>query len=85
MSNVSFPRKQATELADLTVSIDDALEQLATLLASLRLYMLGGLDPDGMHGFVLEGVRDLDTNQPACRHATPVGDYCRWCAESPEG
>ena len=84
MSNVQFPRKQAIELADLTVTIDDALEKLTELLATLRLYMLGGLDPDGMHGFVLEGVRDIETTASVCRHDMPIGELW-WCSESPEG
>ena len=22
---------------------------------------------------------------PTCRHETPIGDYCQYCAETPEG
>lgn len=85
MSNVQFPRKQAIELADLTVTIEDAMEKLAQAISTLRLYMLGGLDPDGHHAFVLDGVRDLDTTAPVCRHGFPIGDFCQYCNETPEG
>jgi hypothetical protein len=35
-------------------------------------------------------VKDLDDIDrghgiPTCRHETPIGDYCQYCAETPEG
>jgi hypothetical protein len=31
----------------------------------------------------VETLDDLDRGhgQPVCRHDTPIGDFCRWCAE----
>jgi hypothetical protein len=35
----------------------------------------------------LEELRYQSHNEhaPLCRHETPIGEFCRWCAESPEG
>ena len=28
---------------------------------------------------------DLDPNPGECRHGTPIGDWCAYCNETPEG
>jgi hypothetical protein len=73
-------RDQALELLTLVGAIETSLHRARSQLADIR-YRLNG---------ILWPVKDLDDLErghgtPTCRHATPIGDYCAYCAETPEG
>lgn len=75
--------EQREEAIDLLTRIGQAetlLVQARSRLGDIR-YRLNAL---------IWPVKDLDDleqghSTPTCRHNTPIGDYCQYCVETPEG
>lgn len=67
-----------------TIQVESLIEDTQLVLAQLQR-LLHSLTTDG-HNPRYDGF-DQDTVivPNACRHAVPVGDWCSYCAETPEG
>jgi hypothetical protein len=73
-------RNQTLELLTFVGAIETSLLRARSQLADIR-YRLN---------VMLWPVKDLDDidrghGSPTCRHETPIGDYCPYCTETPEG
>jgi len=73
-------RNQTLELLTFVGAIETSLLRARSQLADIR-YRLN---------VMLYPVKDLDDidrghGSPTCRHETPIGDYCPYCTETPEG
>jgi hypothetical protein len=80
MNLTDAQRDQALELLTLVGAIETSLHRARSQLGDIR-YRLNA---------ILWPVKDLDDidhghGSPTCRHQTPIGDYCPYCTETPEG
>ena len=65
-----------------TIQVESLIEDTELVLAQLKR-LLHTLAKDG-HNPKFDGFDDVIVPN-ACRHAVPVGDWCSYCAETPEG
>ncbi len=80
MSLTDDQRNQTLELLTLVGAIETSLLRAKSQLADIR-YRLN---------VILWPVKDLDDvdrgyGKPSCRHDVPLGEYCPYCTETPEG
>jgi len=67
------PRPELDALSEDFQTLHSLAIRMASIITSLRER--------------LEELRYQSTNDltPLCRHDNPIGDYCAYCAETPEG
>lgn len=73
-------RQQAIDLLTTIGQVETTLIRAHSHLADIRYRLNAFLWPP-------QNLDDLDRGHstPICRHETPIGDYCAYCAETPEG
>ena len=64
------------------LQVESLIEDTELVLAQLKR-LLHTLANDG-HNPKFDGFDDVIVPN-ACRHGVPVGDWCSYCAETPEG
>lgn len=73
-------RARALELLNTIGQIDMALIRAHSQLADVRYKLNASLFP-------VKNLDDIDKGHgaPECRHKYPIGTWCPYCAETPEG
>lgn len=73
-------RQRAIDLLTTIGQVEAVLIGAHTRLADIRYRLNALLWPP-------RNLDDLDRGHgtPTCRHETPIGDYCAYCTETPEG
>jgi len=73
-------RQQAIDLLTTIGQVETTLIRAHSQLADIRYRLNAFLWP-------VKNLDDIDRGHgtPECRHSTPIGDYCPFCAETPEG
>lgn len=67
--------------------------ELLTLLATVEVHLLRIVNAIGdlrtalnrANGTTFDGFDAIPPTRNQCRHFVPVGDWCSYCAETPEG
>ena len=80
MSHADPAREPLLELLTVITRVETLLNQARSRIGDIRYHLNAELWP----------VKDLDDldhghSTPVCRHAYPIGEFCPYCIETPEG